>query len=637
LALPAGAAAEEGCANEAVRVAESAAHPEGFATALPDCRAYEQVTPVDKDGTNPSGTLNAVQASPSGDGIVFLVPANMPGASGGDSPPYFLASRSGEGWSDRGLLAPRGPHGESIVRGWSEDLSEAVVPTADFIPGSGEKMSFDLRDSATGSFQTAFVSSLAEFYLDGFSADDSRVFFETEQVQLLPGAAAGKPNLYEWHGGVVSLVGVLPNGSTPPGGSSAGPVGGTFDKAFLESENAISRDGSRVFFTAGETEQIYVREDGTRTVSVGTGAFMAATPDGSKVFYVAGGVGGDLVEFDVESEQTTDLTSGGGVEGLLGVSADGSYVYYAASGGSLYVWHEGTASFIATSSNAYNWAVRSFSTGTEFSKVSRVSPDGRFLLFTGSDGRLERYDGVNGRLACVSCALDGTAPSGPPATLSSIEVSVASNGLPEILLRNLSSDGGRVFFESSAALVPWDTNGVQDVYEWEQQGVGSCQGSSATFSAASGGCLYLISSGTSPQASYFADASASGDDVFFFTDQPLVGQDQDGLVDVYDARVGGGLAAENPPAPAAACEGEGCLPAAGGAPVFGVPVSASFAGAGNQTPPAAVAPVSNPSSKPKAKAKHKAVKRKGKKKHRARKAARGARGAGVRLAMRGGK
>jgi hypothetical protein len=631
LGLPAGAAAEEGCPNEAVRQMESAAHPEGFALGLPDCRAYEQVTPVNKDGTNPTGALDETQASPSGDGIVFLVLANMPGGSSGDFPPFFLGSRSGEGWSDVGLQAARGPSGVSRVLGWSEDLSKTVVNSSEGTPGS--EGGIYLRDSVTGSSQLAFPfpGLFTPYFQAGFSADDSRMIFETS-AQLLPGVPGG--NLYEWHAGVVSVVDVLPDGSVPPGGSFAGPLGGAqpAEGQVHFTEGAISRDGSRVFFTVGGTEQIYVREGGTRTVAVGAGMFLAATPDGSRVFYLAGD---HLVEFDVASEQATDLTPGGGGEGLLGMSDDGSYVYFAANGGGLYVWHGGTVSFIATSSDADNW--RTTAEGPQsISKVSRVTPDGRFLLFMRSDGQLDRYDAVHGRLACVSCAPNGAPPAGP-VTLTSIgsESFLGHVNEPAILLRNLSSDGGRVFFESSVALVPRDTNGVQDVYEWEQQGVGSCQGSSESFSAASGGCLYLVSSGRSPDKSFFADASAGGDSVFFFTFQPLVDQDQDGLVDLYDARVGGGFAAQNPSPPPVACEGEGCLAGAGGAPGFGVPVSASFAGAENQTPPAAV--VKAPKPKLKAKAKHKAVKRKGRKRRGARKAGRGGRGAGARGAMRGGK
>jgi hypothetical protein len=637
LASPSAALAEEGCVNEAVRQAEAVAHPEGFALGLPDCRAFEQVTPVDKDGTNPGGYVDGVQASPSGDGIVFVVPANMPGAGGATRiPVFFMGGRSEEGWSDRGLEMPSQPQGTNEVVGWSEDLSE-VIQEVHVDPSSVSGRAVYLRDSSTGVFQLGFSApGFGVVSPVGFSADDSRSIFETS-AQLLPGAAMGRVNLYELHGGVVSLAGVLPDGSTPPGGSFAGPYfafplarPGERDEESYK-EHTISSDGSRVFFTAGGTEQIYVREDGTRTVPVGTGAFLAATPDGSQVFYLAGGAGGDLVEFDVESEQATDLTPGGGVEGLLGVSDDGAYVYFAVNGGGLYVWHGGTTSFVATSSERLNWTTTERGEGHATPKVSRVSSDGRFLLFTGSDGQLDRYDAVHGRLACVSCAPSG-APLTGPAALRSILLTSPSIHEPAILVRNLSSDGGRVFFESPDALLPRDTNGVQDVYEWEQQGLGGCQGSSESFSSASGGCLYLISSGTSLDPSFFADASANGDSVFFYTDQPLVGQDQDGGVDIYDARVGGGFAGQNPPAPPVACEGEGCMPGASGAPVFAAPVSATFTGAGNQTPaPAVTAP------KPKPKAKHKAVKPKRKKKRRARKAGRGAHGAGVRGAMRGGK
>ena len=65
--------------------------------------------------------------------------------------------------------------------------------------------------------------------------------------------------------------------------------------------------------------------------------------------------------------------------------------------------------------------------------------------------------------------------------------------------------------------------------------------------AQDGGCLYLISGGEEGSGpSCFGDASESGEDVFFFTAQRLVGQDHDQLVDVYDARVDGGLAAQDP-------------------------------------------------------------------------------------------
>jgi len=133
-------------------------------------------------------------------------------------------------------------------------------------------------------------------------------------------------------------------------------------------------------------------------------------------------------------------------------------------------------------------------------------------------------------------------------------------------------------------LVPADANGQTDVYEWEREGTGSCERTSAGFSETSGGCLYLISTGQSTQSSYFGDASADGSNVFFFTRQSLVGQDRDENADVYDARVGGGIAAQNR-LPRVGCTGEGCLGPAASPPVLGALSSTTLTGDDNLKPP----------------------------------------------------
>jgi hypothetical protein len=154
-----------------------------------------------------------------------------------------------------------------------------------------------------------------------------------------------------------------------------------------------------------------------------------------------------------------------------------------------------------------------------------------------------------------------------------------------------------VFFETSESLVPRDTNGVQDVYEWEAEGAGSCQRGSGTFSAMSGGCLSLLSTGRSPDAAYFADASENGDDAFLFTNQPLVSQDQDDLVDVYDARVDGGVPDQNTVA-APPCEGETCRPDDTSPPNLMTPSSTLLSGAGNLQPTAPTPPGPKPVPRP---------------------------------------
>jgi hypothetical protein len=624
-ALPIGGAtvarAAECPANEAIREREV------YALRLPDCRAYEQVTPTDKGGSNAPGAAGLVQASRAGDGITFFATAGL-GGLGEPEFPEYLASRGADSWGTAGLLFAREPSGPNAgVVGWSEDLAATLVE-GETAPES-EAAGVYLRDTATGAYRLLFTGGGT---LADFTPDHASFIFESE-FQLLPNAAAGHENLYEWHGGSLSLAGVLPGSrqTAPPGGSFAGPDhwlegnttrGGASGRYYTS--NTISSDGSRVFFTAGGTGQLYVRENGTTTVPIPGGHFDDATPDGATVLVQAQD-GSSLSEYDVAHEHLTQLAAGG-IQGVLGMSSDGSYVYFAANavlaanegaGGShaaigkctgvfgngtcnLYVWHDGNIEFVAplsdsggeSDSDGYDWTPTEHAGGNTFEQSARVTPGGSVLLFrsklrlTGyeNSGQTEfyRYDAAARRLTCVSCDPSGAPPAGAAMLLAYPTHPATAIGF-EFLTRNLSEDGSTVFFDSPDALVPADTNGVQDVYEWEVAGHGTCTSANSAFSEASGGCLYLISTGTSPAPSWFADASASGSDAFFFTSQPLVGQDEDQLEDIYDARVGGGIAAQSPQV-APPCDGEGCRAGSSAPPLLAAPASSTYEGPGNLPP-----------------------------------------------------
>lgn len=641
----------------------------GHGAHLPDCRAYEQASPVDKGGSDVSGGPNLVQAAPGGSAITFFDYLGLPGVFGSTSLfPSYVASRGAAGWSTQNVMPPASvswegtsPSGGAYYVGWSPDLSMTLAFGSSV--SASQQNAVVLSDTAHGTYRVLATGSFGP-QLAGLSADDSRVVFE-DQAQLLPSAAAGQNNVYEFDqtSGQLYLVGVLPvsqGGGAPPGGSFTGPyhlntgdTGNGGARAGMYTQTAISSDGSRVFFTAGQTGQLYVREDPTsatpatvpvsasqKTNGSGPGgtdpngaqpaAFMTATPDGSRVLFTSpeeltndattgsADQGNDLYAYDVQTGTLRDLTpdtndpNGAEVQGVLGASSDGSYVYFVANGvlangasagnctgiaisrGSsgtcnLYLWHDGTIAFIAqlsptdrgdNSDDAVDWEPTPDAFVGSPEKTSRVTPDGQTLLFRSARndgvGEFYRYSAASGQLECVSCDPSGAPPVGP-ATLQSIHGLIGITKAP-VLTRNLSDDGDRVFFESSDPLLPAATNGVQNVYEWEADGSGSCQSS-----ADGGGCLYLLSTGTSPDPSYFADASASGDDAFLFTSQPLVGQDQDQLVDVYDARVDGGLASQNPPA-ATPCSGEGCKPPPSVAPPPPTAASVTFAGPGNVSP-----------------------------------------------------
>jgi hypothetical protein len=131
----------------------------------------------------------------------------------------------------------------------------------------------------------------------------------------------------------------------------------------------------------------------------------------------------------------------------------------------------------------------------------------------------------------------------------------------------LTDDGRYVFFSTAERLLPEDTNGKTDAYEYDSRT----------------GALHLISSGTDDSPSYFIDASNDGSNAFFVTRQRLSSWDTDTSYDLYDARINGGLP-EPAPVPAA-CEGESCRPGARSAP-GPAPAASQAAGPGNPRPAA---------------------------------------------------
>lgn len=155
-------------------------------------------------------------------------------------------------------------------------------------------------------------------------------------------------------------------------------------------------------------------------------------------------------------------------------------------------------------------------------------------------------------------------------------------GGPTTYRARTALDNGRVFFNAFDSLVPADSNGEWDVYQWEPTGVGGCSASSgdAATTRSAGGCVSLLSSGTAEEEAAFLDASVSGDDAFFLTPARLSVTDVDDELDVYDARVGG-IEATLQPDPE--CQGEACRSAAP-APGEPAPGSATFFGPGNTKP-----------------------------------------------------
>jgi len=348
-------------------------------------------------------------------------------------------------------------------------------------------------------------------------------------------------------------------------------------------------------------------------------AFIGASADGSIVYFLdkgrltadsTAGAGFDLYRYNLESGDLTDLTvdttdsKGAQVEGVLGVSAEGNDAYFVATGAlvagasqapsgevNLYAVHGEEIVFITRFSTGEgeqeqdNWNPRSRGGGgVTTTHNSRVSVDGQTLLFTSrrqitpyrNHGEAELYLYRTGRgIQCVSCNPTGEPPSGSARVQAIRKPGFGPNRILSIMTRNLSADGRRVFFDTPDRLVAGDENDVNDVYEWEEKGEGSCESE-----AEDGGCLFLISAGTSTDPSYFGDADPQGNNVFLFTTSRLVAQDRDQLVDLYDARIGGGIPAQNQSA-APPCEAEACLGQGSPGRAAQTPGTTTFSGSGN--------------------------------------------------------
>ena len=632
------------CANQAFRT--------GPAAALPDCRGYEMVSPVDKNGgeiaTEPDAgnTRTAyTQTAVDGDKITYSSSTAFGGQASSKYSNQYIASRGADGWSTEGINAPQGltifdpifsPFVElqSFYQAFSDDLSSAWLKDFDKQPltadGLENYMNFYRRDNGDGSFEaltvnqpsTAFNNIFGEVLepaeIQGVSKDGEHAVFAARVAMTPDAAATTKRQLYDYSGGELHLVSVLPGGE--PAATEDSNVG-TYFSAFSALwrasawHNAVSEDGSRIFWTlhdsSREQGQIYVRIDGARTVpvSAGPGQWWTATPDGSKALFSEGALDtgeASLEVFDVDSETTTTIA--GEVYGVAGASDDLSHIYFAskevldagaiAGERNLYLRHGGVTSFIATISedDARLGAV----TPQPFYHSSRVTPDGHGIAFqstrslTGYDNTdalggkadLEAYvyDADSDRLSCVSCNPSGARPLGQPlrgafTVFDALEqgtgrwaaawLTTEEEGL--YTSHTLSDDGSHVFFNAFDALLPQDTNGQQDVYEWEAQGSGDC--------ARSDGCLSLISTGQSPAKSEFVDANPSGQNVFFETESSIDPRDP-GLIDIYDARIGGGFPTQSQPTP---CVGDACQ-SPPPPPNDPTPASAGFKGAGDLKP-----------------------------------------------------
>jgi DNA-binding beta-propeller fold protein YncE len=476
---------------------------------LPDGREWEMVSPPDKHGAAilPSNGEEMMQAAAAGGALAFAAASPTESEPAGSTDIVSMLGVRGRtgGWSSRDMTLPH--EGELLVGAeffaFSEDLSQAIVqPRGEFVAcrSAGGEAQPCLSEEA--SEQTAFLRTN---YLNGNPSEPclptamhcyeplvtgqvgyanvpagTKFAEESCEAACGPFLASATPDLqhvvlksktsltspagaqlYEWSAGKPADEQLAPVTILPPTkeekehGEGGQPAGGVLGFAGENLRNAVSANGSLVFWTGGAA--LYARDVAKReTLLIGQGKFQDATSDGSRVFYSTG-VGidereeGSLFECHIVDNVAGELECEGGGGGkelapevlgaTVGMSSDGSWMYFVSLGDlaagavrgepNLYAQHEGVTRLVAVLSAADgpDWQ-RSFGSTRELS--ARVSPDGRWLTFmsqrelTGYDNR----DAVTGKpdeevflynvgsgshpptLVCASCDPSGARPLG---------------------------------------------------------------------------------------------------------------------------------------------------------------------------------------------------------------------------------
>ncbi len=426
------------------------------------------------------------------------------------------------------------------------------------------------------------------------SADGSRAFFVSPDP-LAPHPSSDPAELYLRENGKSVLVSrdELAGGAPSPGYEEATGLSEQGPHTIVTGITAAVQP--TVFLKAAEARTDYVYATSAGTVAFFESANKLASSAGGEV---PTGPGPWIYRFDAATGRVTWVP--GVVGPIVASSSDGSSVAFVEYGehvvadpasGKLYLANGNTVVKVAELPAPPN---EKSGTPNVVLTSARVSKSGGFLVFETSStvpGALNasgtapannssgfdevyRYEAATSKLLCISCATPGTTVvansnlSNDNQQESEENASATGWAVPS---RGMTSDGAKVFFDTTQALVAADTNSVRDAYQWED------------------GKVFLLSSGTGVAPSFFLDNSESGTDVFIATADNLVAADTDGVYDVYDVREGGGFHLGMTPAPCV----DGCSDAAptGPEPSTSGPLSASFVGPGNLAVPATSPPV----------------------------------------------
>jgi hypothetical protein len=373
----------ETCSNRQLR------EEQPYGLDLPDCRAYELVSPTDTNGQDATSYNAEASARASGapegtePAVVYSSKGSFEAPEGALLENQYLSRRTPAGWATQNTTplftaaSSEEPNSTYPTTYFTPELTAGLAVTSAQLgeaPPLGEHYGVYLAQFADHSYRYAGPIPAKEPPW-GASTDLERVVL----------TRLGNGSLVEQADGTEVPVSVTNTGTElAASAGSAQYAAGSYEK---DAWHSTSEDGSRVYFTTpfeqeSEIARLFVRVNiGQPQSAVGVGGeclkptgactievsaskrkpadpvgprsarYWGASANGEKVFFTSDseltqnaytGVkdkAANLYEYDLATHELTDLTvddaditEGAAVQGVVQISEDGSYVYFVADG-----------------------------------------------------------------------------------------------------------------------------------------------------------------------------------------------------------------------------------------------------------------------------------------------------------------
>ncbi len=451
----------EACPNAQIRAEQP------YSQRLPDCRAYELVSPLDTNGQDATLAEPALpaHAALTGDAIAYSARGVFGEPSGNNLENVYVSRRGQATWITEAVSPLRDPQdtepafsSEGDV--FTPELTKAIIdtsaPLVEGAPGGKAEAEFGLYVAGFGDGSYQFVAP--GIFPFGASTDLSRVMLERS----------------EWINGTTVPVTVTNEGEAMDGTPGAPAPNSTYI-SFKDFWHAVSSDGFRVSFTTpsniempGALARIFVRVNvgqpqspivqpeatGTGTLTSGSRVVSTLVTDGSGRFVVGQKITGDGIAAGttVTAVGAGSLTlSGPAVSSGVGVALDG--------GGGCTVAADACTIDVSASQR-----LKANPAGQRSARYWGASADGSRVFFTSAAELTEdAYTGPSGNAPNLY-EYRLPAEAGQRGRLTDLSVTEAGDGAAVLGVAQISEDGSYVYFVAEGDLAAGATAGKPNLY-----------------------------------------------------------------------------------------------------------------------------------------------------------------------------